>query len=93
MQTKRHIDVIKPKDAWVDSAKRCLDAFVKLYKKYNQLGQYVKIATGEMIVGGTTCGATAAAALAKGATYSGDSVYKLYKYTDDKKSEYERLGI
>lgn len=68
-------DVIKPKDAWVDSAKRCLDAFVKLYKKYNQLGQYVKIATGEMIVGGTTCGATAAAALAKGAKYFGSDEY------------------
>ncbi len=65
----KHFDVITPKQEWVGSAKRCADAFVTLYEKYGDFGQFVNIETGEMMFGGTTSGAPVISALVKAHSY------------------------
>ena len=47
----------------VDSAIRGANALVALWEKYGQLGQFVNAETGEIVVGGSTAGALAPAAL------------------------------
>ena len=59
----KHFDVIPPKKSWVSAAKACADAFVRLYERYQDFGQFVHIETGEMMFGGTTSGASVISAL------------------------------
>lgn len=49
---------------WLDSIKKCADAFVKLWKSEGQFGQFVSQETGEIRVGRTASGAIAPAGLA-----------------------------
>ncbi len=44
--------------------KALADAFVRLYRKYGQLGQFIDIETEEIVIGSSACGAIAPAALA-----------------------------
>ena len=53
---------VKPE--WLDSIKKCADAFVKLWKSEGQFGQFVSQVTGEIRVGRTASGAIAPAGLA-----------------------------
>lgn len=59
----KHFAVTRPEDRWVSAAKGCADAFVRLYDRYQDFGQFVNVETGEMIFGGTTSGASAIGAL------------------------------
>lgn len=71
----KHFDVITPKESWVIAAKNCADAFVRLYEKYQDFGQFIHIETGEIICGGTTSGASAISALVRAWHYFGDEKY------------------
>ncbi|TAG10670.1 MAG: hypothetical protein EAZ42_03100 [Verrucomicrobia bacterium] len=48
---------------WRDAASRCADAFVRLWKKERQIGQFVDEDTGDLIVGGSDSAAITPAAL------------------------------
>lgn len=53
---------VKPE--WLESIRKCADAFVKLWHREGQFGQYVSQETGEIRVGSTASGAIAPAGLA-----------------------------
>lgn len=71
----KHFDVISPKEAWVSAAENCADAFVRLYEKYGDFGQFINIETGEMLYHGTASGASVIGALARAWHYFGDEKY------------------
>ena len=71
----KHFDVITPKQAWIAAAKKCADAFVALFEKYHDFGQFINVETGEMMVGGTTSGASAIGALVRAWQYFDNAVY------------------
>lgn len=55
---------IPVKQSWKDGNQKVCDAFVKLWQKNHQLGQFVNSETGEIMVGGSSSGAIVPAALA-----------------------------
>jgi hypothetical protein len=57
------------KPAWRNGTRGVCDAFVKLWDKNQQFGQFVNSLTGEICVGGSTSGAIVPAALALAADY------------------------
>lgn len=59
----------------VQAAKKCADAFVAMWERYGQFGQFVHLETGEIIVGGSTAGAMVGAALCSAAEYFADERY------------------
>ena len=71
----KHFDITEPKIDWVNSAKACSDAFVSLYEKYGDFGQFINIETGEMLFGGTTSGASVISALTKAYKFFNDEKY------------------
>lgn len=71
----KHFDVITPKESWIIAAKNCADAFVTLYEKYHDFGQFINIETGDIIYGGTTSGASVIGALVRAWRYFGDGKY------------------
>jgi hypothetical protein len=73
----------KPDAAWTKAIGRCADAFVRVWDRYRQLGQYVNIDTGEIVVGGSTGAALAPAGLALAAAVAGK---------DDRKDDYLRVA-
>jgi hypothetical protein len=68
---------ITVKPSWKEGNQGVCDAFVKLWNKYHQLGQFVDSQTGEIIVGGSSGGAIVPAALALASQY-----YKQPKYLE-----------
>lgn len=58
-----------------DSAVRAADALLELWQRYGQLGQFVNCETGDIVVGGSTSGGIAAAALCAAAQTTGDERY------------------
>ena len=54
----------KPDARWLAGLGRVADAFVRLWDREKQLGQYVDVETGELIVGGSTSAGLAPAGLA-----------------------------
>lgn len=71
----KHFDVIEPKETWVSAARNCSDAFVTLYEKYHDFGQFINVETGDIIYGGTTSGASVIGALVRAWRYFGDGKY------------------
>ena len=71
----KHFDVITPKESWISAAKTCADAFVRLYRRYRDFGQFVNLETGEMTFGGTASGASAIGALVRAWQYFGNEEY------------------
>lgn len=71
----KHFDVITPKPAWVTAAKTCADAFVRVYERYEDFGQFINVDTGDMIFGGTTSGASVIGALVMAWRYFGEEIY------------------
>jgi hypothetical protein len=61
--------------AWKEGNRRVCDAFVRLWKKYCQFGQFVDSQSGEIIVGGSSSGAIVPAALALASQYYHNSEY------------------
>ncbi|MDD5604051.1 MAG: hypothetical protein PHG48_08290, partial [Eubacteriales bacterium] len=75
------IQIIEQKNIDYDLAnlkravKRCADAFVDLWERYGQIGQFIDADTGEIIIGRTTCGALSAGGLALCGKYFGEAKY------------------
>jgi len=65
----KNFTAIKPKDSWLESARKCAEAFVKLFDTYGKTGQFVNAETGELIIGSTTSAAIVSAALAKAGVF------------------------
>lgn len=61
--------------AFLRGARRAADAFVRLWERYGQLGQFADLQTGELLVGGSTCGAIVPAALAEAYRWFGEQTY------------------
>ncbi len=61
--------------AWLTAYRKLADAFVGLWEKYRQFGQFVNIETGEIIVGGSHCGAIVPAGLALASRYFNEPKY------------------
>jgi len=57
------------KPTWEAGAIGCAEAFVRLWKRYRQLGQFIDLETGDLLVGGSTSAGIAPAALALAARY------------------------
>lgn len=55
--------------SWKQPLERLADAFVTLWKRYGQFGQFIDIETGEIKVGGTNSAATAIGGLALASQY------------------------
>lgn len=70
-----HFKLMKPKEQWILAARTVADAFVRLYTRYGSFGQLVNDKTGEMLFGGTACGAIAIGALARAYAFFGDKSY------------------
>lgn len=62
-------------DAWKEGARRLADAFVRLWERNGQFGQFIDVHTGDIIVGGSTSGAIVPAGLAMAAEYWQDERY------------------
>jgi len=60
---------ISVKPSWKEGNQRVLDAFVKLWNTYHQLGQFVNSLTGEIMVGGSSGGGIVPAGLALASKY------------------------
>lgn len=73
----KNFKAVKPKQKWIESAKKCSDAFVTLFKEYDTFGQFVNVLTGELVVGSSFAGAIVPAALVKAWEYYGEEQYLL----------------
>lgn len=62
-------------DRWVTGTRACADAFVRLWNRYGQFGQFVNSETGEIIVGGSASAAIAPAGLALASEFFGEAAY------------------
>lgn len=71
----KHFEVMPVKDKWIQAAKGCADAFVRLFAKYGTFGQFVNVETGEMQITLSCAGASAVGALVKSWEYFKNSVY------------------
>lgn len=60
---------------WLAGARRCAAAFVRLWDRYGQFGQFVDVENGDLLVGNSASGSTAPAGLALAAQYTGDASY------------------
>jgi hypothetical protein len=68
---------IPVKSGWEQGLRTVADAFVKTWKTYGQLGQYVNNKTGELIIGGSTSAAIAPAALMLASKYYNNPGYRI----------------
>ena len=66
---------IEVKPEWENGARRVTDAFVKTWKTYGQLGNYVNNASGEIVVGGSTSAGIMPGTLALAANYFNEPEY------------------
>jgi hypothetical protein len=57
------------KPAWEAGVIGCAEAFVRLWKRHGQLGQFIDLETGDLLVGGSTSASLAPAGLALAARY------------------------
>lgn len=71
----KNFAVTTPKPAWEASARRCADAFVRLFERYGHFGQFIDNETGDILVPGSASGAMAIAGLAKAGGYFGCEIY------------------
>ena len=55
---------VKADPAWGKAARAAADAFVRLWDRHHQLGQFVDVESGELVVGGSTSAGLAPAGLA-----------------------------
>ena len=60
---------------WEDAVRRQADAFVTLWKRRGQFGQFINVESGDMVIGATTSAAIAPAALALASRYYGRADY------------------
>jgi len=67
---------IEVKPEWKKGTQTVADAFVKLWDKWGQFGQFVDSQTGDVVVGGSTSGAIVPAALVLAANYFNNPDYQ-----------------
>ncbi len=63
------------KEVWISGARRCADAFVRMWREYGQWGQFIDVETGKILVGNSTSAGIAPAALALAYSFTGDEKY------------------
>ena len=85
-----HYDLMKDRgeeipEVFVKGTGKLADAFVRLWNKYGQFGQFVSLDTGDIIVGGSTAGAMIPGGLARAAEYFNEPAYM---ETAEKSAEY-----
>ena len=73
----KHFYCVNPKEVWINAAKKCASAFLEVYRRYGNFGQFISCETGEMLYGGTTSGASVISALALFGQY-----FNLEEYLD-----------
>lgn len=66
--------------AWLYGIRRLADAFVGLWRKYGQFGQFIDVNTGEILAGGSTSGAIIPAGLMLASDYFGEERYRAVAY-------------
>lgn len=76
----KHFNLMREKNTdipqnFLDGTKKLANAFIDLWEKYGQFGQFIDITTGEIIAGGSTSGAIAAAGLVSAYQFFGDERY------------------
>lgn len=71
----KHLEVMPKKDLWVNAAKKATGALCAVFEKYGEFGQFVDCVTGEIIVGGSTAGASVVSALVKAEQFFGEPKY------------------
>ncbi len=71
----KQFPLVNPKQEWTESAKKCADALVTLFDRYGTFGQHINVETGDMVVGCSTSGTIAPAALAKAWEFFGEEKY------------------
>ncbi|WNR42757.1 hypothetical protein [Paenibacillus roseipurpureus] len=62
-------------DAWMDGTRKCADAFVRLWTRYGQFGQFIHAETGEILIGGSASAGIAPAGLALAYQLFGEKEY------------------
>jgi hypothetical protein len=67
---------IQIKHEWEKGTKTVADAFVRLWDKWGQFGNFVDSQTGDVVVGGSTSGAIVPAALVLAASYFNNTDYQ-----------------
>lgn len=60
---------------FLDGTKKLADAFLHMWKKYGQFGQFVNLLSGDIVAGGSTSGGIAPAALLSAYKFFGDADY------------------
>ena len=78
--TFKHFDVLRQRGVEIPGdveagARRLADAFVSLWDRYGQFGQFVDIETGDLAAGGSTAGAVASAGLCRAYDHFGNERY------------------
>lgn len=72
----KHFELMKEiPQSFIDGTKRLADAFVELWQRYGQLGQFVDVVTREIIVGNSCSGVIASAGLISAYKFFGDEKY------------------
>jgi len=69
------MEVDGSQDALIQGAKKCADAFVKLWQSSGEWGLFADTETGETTVGGSSAGALAGAGLVKAAAFFKEPAY------------------
>lgn len=65
-----------PRPAWTAAQRRCADAFVRIFRRYGEIPEYVDPKAGERRIAGTTAAASVPAALLKCAERFGEPSYR-----------------
>ena len=74
IEAMRRLGMDVPEDI-LQSAVMAANALKGMWERYGQIGQFVNAETGEILVGGTACGAITPAALCAAAAVTGDEHY------------------
>ncbi len=64
-----------PKEAWTEGIQQVANAFVQVWGKWGQFGQFIDSHSGDVVVGGSTSGAIVPAALVEAAKYFENEKY------------------
>jgi hypothetical protein len=92
---QREEPAFKPESRWVRAVSRASDALVRLWDHGKQLGQFVDIETGDIVVGGSTSAGLTPAALALAGTFlkRDDCLAVAHAAGEQMFERYVRVGI
>ncbi|MCX6872882.1 MAG: hypothetical protein NTW21_03600 [Verrucomicrobia bacterium] len=76
----KHFDLFRKQEReipplWITNTHRLADAFARLWEQAGQLGQFVDVETGELLIGGSAAGAIAPAGLARASLFFDEPRY------------------